>query len=117
MGRRFPRLGLALVLALALPAQAQPAATQTLAQNRIQAKSCSLADMLDGLRHALHRGSPALRHYARDLLKESTLAVAPEQLQAAFARERDPQVIEALGAALAARTARTRDMSFVKPQL
>lgn len=86
-------------------------------RSHIEAKSCALDDMLDGLRRALHRGSPALRRYARELLKESTLGIAPEQLQAAFSRERDPQVIEALGASLAARTARTRDMSFIKPQL
>lgn len=90
---------------------------QSTARSNIAAKRCALDDMLDGMRRALHRGSPALRLYARELLKESTLALAPEQLHAAFARERDPQVIEALGAALAARTARTRDMNFIKPQL
>jgi HEAT repeat protein len=83
----------------------------------IQPKTCSLVDMLDGLRHALHRGSPALRRYARDLLKESTLSLPPEQVRAAFLRERDPQIVEALGAALAARTARTGDPSIIKPQL
>src|SRR5689334_13281843 len=78
------------------------AADKSAPHSRIEAKSCALSDMVDGLRRALHRGSPALRRYARELLKESTLAIAPEQLHAAFARERDPQVIEALGAALAA---------------
>jgi len=106
-------------LPLVASAETQTATTpeSSAVRSRIEAKSCALDDMIDGLRRSLHRGSPALRRYARELLKESTLAISGGELQAAFSREKDPQVIEALGAALAARTARTRDMNFIKPQL
>lgn len=83
----------------------------------VQVKTCSLADMIDGLRQALRHGSPALRRYARELLKESSIAIDPDALRTALMRENDPQLVEALGAALAARTARTRELALIKPQL
>ncbi|HRI50525.1 MAG TPA: HEAT repeat domain-containing protein [Pseudomonadota bacterium] len=83
----------------------------------VQARSCSLDDMLAGLRQALRHGSPALRRYARELLKESAIALTPEELRAAFTRERDPQVVESLGAALAARAARNQEPELIKTPL
>lgn len=102
-----------------VPAQAPPATATSGAgaASPVQVKACSLSDMIDGLRQALRRGSPALRHYARELLKESAIALDPDALRSAFARETDPQLVEALGAALAARMARTREPALIKAPL
>lgn len=99
-----------------VPVSRAPAETAR-AREPVQARSCSLDDMLAGLRQALHHGSPALRRYARELLKESAIALTPEELRAAFLRERDPQVVESLGAALAARAARNQEPELVKTPL
>ena len=111
-----------LLLAAAAPqaaAQAPAAGSSQAAATPapMQVKACSLNDMIDGLRQALRRGSPALRRYARELLKESAIALDPDALRSAFARETDPQLVEALGAALASRMARTSNLELIKPQL
>jgi len=68
---------------------------------RLERAPCSLAVMLADLRGALKDGSPALQKYMRTLLKEGALRLPAEELRAAFAAERDPEVLEALGVALA----------------
>jgi hypothetical protein len=76
---------------------------------------CSLPTMVDDLRAATREGSPALQKYLKRLLKEAALAMPAEELRAAFAAERDPAVLEALGAALATRSSNTRDLALIEP--
>lgn len=109
--------GLCLAPLASARAQTQTQTQTAHAPEPVQARSCSLDDMLAGLRQALRHGSPALRRYARELLKESAIALPPEELRAAFLRERDPQVVESLGAALAARAARSHELGLVKAPL
>jgi hypothetical protein len=78
---------------------------------------CSLPGMVEDLRAAMRDGSPALRKYMKLLLKEAALAMPAEELRAAFAAERDPGVLEALGAALATRSSNTRELALVEPIL
>ena len=78
---------------------------------------CSLPAMIDDLRSALQDGSPSLRKYMKLLLKEAALGMSPAELRAAFDAERDPAVLEALGAALAARASHAEDPKLVEPVL
>jgi len=78
---------------------------------------CSLPVMVDDLRAALKEGSPALRKYMKVLLKEAALTMPVGELQQAFANERDPEVLEALGAALATRASNSQDFTVVEPIL
>lgn len=73
----------------------------------LEPATCSLEDGVAQLREALRHGSPAFQRYARAWLKESAHALPLRELEAMFASERDPEVVEALSAALAARSART----------
>ncbi|HEU4413114.1 MAG TPA: hypothetical protein VFS43_48180 [Polyangiaceae bacterium] len=76
---------------------------------------CSLPGMVDDLRAALHDGSPALQKYQKFLLKEAAMRVPPERLRAAFAAERDPGVLEALGAAIASRASNAGEPAAFAP--
>lgn len=78
---------------------------------------CSLPVMIDDLRAALQDGSPALQRYMKTLLKEAALSMPVEELRAAFEAERDPKVLEALGAALATRSSNAADPKLAKPIL
>lgn len=82
-----------------------------------QQATCSLPGMIDDLRAALLDGSPALRKYMKLLLKDAALSMPPGEVRAAFEAERDPQVMEVLGAALAGRASRDVEPALVKPIL
>ncbi len=118
-GRRYPRrrksgpLGGALVLgAVLLAGQPARAAGETGAE-----RTCSVTDMVYDLRATLQRGSPALKRYMHELFKESAIGLPFEELRRAFAAERDPEVLEVLGAAIAARSSRESNPSFLRPVL
>jgi HEAT repeat protein len=51
------------------------------------------------------------------LLKEAALSMPTGELRAAFAAERDPQVLEVLGAALAGRASRDQEIALIEPVL
>jgi hypothetical protein len=78
---------------------------------------CSLAVLIDGLRAAMKDGSPALQSYMKALLKESALRLSIPELHAAFAAERDPKVVEALGVALATRASNVGEPAIIEPLL
>lgn len=78
---------------------------------------CSLAVLIDGLRAAMKDGSPALQSYMKALLKESALRLSLPELHAAFAAERDPKVVEALGVALATRASNVGEPAIIEPIL
>jgi hypothetical protein len=82
-----------------------------------EAAPCSLPAMVEDLRAALKDGSPALKKYMKLLLKEAALSMPADELRAAFAAERDPGVLEALGGALATRLSNTRDLALAEPIL
>lgn len=82
----------------------------------LEPTTCRLADGLDELRRALRDGSPAYQRYALAWLVESH-NLSLRELRAAFAAERDPAVIEALGAAIAARVARKGGEGSLAPVL
>lgn len=102
---------------LAGPAGAGEARAADAPQRKVAPAACSLDGMLADLRAALRTGSPAYRKYMRALLKEAALSVPGEQLRAAFLAERDPEVVEALGATLAARASRTSHAEHARPVL
>jgi HEAT repeat protein len=79
--------------------------------------TCSFAGMVDDVREALKTGSPALKRYVRTRLKEAALAMPPEELRAAVAGERDPAVLEVLGAALATKSSYAEDSTLLQPLL
>lgn len=84
---------------------------------RLERAPCSLAVMVEDLRGALLDGSPALQKYMRTLLKEGALRLPVEELRAAFAAERDPRVLEALGVALATKASNAGDAAMIDPIL
>jgi HEAT repeat protein len=75
----------------------------------LQGESCSLDGLLAQIRRGLHSRSEAYRRYLRNLLQESAVHLSATELRAAFAREKDPALVEHLAAALAARTERGID--------
>jgi HEAT repeat protein len=79
--------------------------------------TCSLEGMLVDLRAALKTGTPEFQSYMKEMIKESSLGMPVEELQAAIARERDPAVLEALGAGLASRSSNVDDPKLVRPLL
>jgi HEAT repeat protein len=79
--------------------------------------TCTVEGMLDDVRAALKGGSPAFQRYVKMRLKEAALAMPAESLQAALARERDPGVLEALGAALATKASNAESPALVQPLL
>jgi hypothetical protein len=79
--------------------------------------TCTVEGMLDDVRAAMKGGSPSLQRYVKWRLKEAALAMSPEQLQSALAREGDPAVLEALGAALATKASNAESPALVQPLL
>ncbi|HLL55808.1 MAG TPA: HEAT repeat domain-containing protein [Myxococcaceae bacterium] len=79
--------------------------------------TCSLASMLDDVRGGLKSGSPAYRNYLLKQLKEAAFLMPASELRAAFERERDPAMVEALGAALASKASREPDAKMISPLL
>jgi len=78
---------------------------------------CTVQGMLDDVRLAMKRGSPALKRYVKMRLKEAALAMPAESLLAALNGERDPDVLEALGAALATKASNAEAPDLIQPLL
>lgn len=93
------------------------AAPGALADTALQRTTCSFPAMMEDLRAALKTGTPEFQRYMREFLKEAALAMPPGELLAALEAERDPAVLEALGAALATRASNTQDASLLRPLL
>ena len=83
----------------------------------IQRVTCSFSNMLDELRAGLKTGSPAYRKYLLQHIKEAARSMPPGELIAAVEQERDPAVLEALGAALATHAGFTDDTTVLQPLL
>lgn len=79
--------------------------------------TCTVETMLVDVRAALKDGSPALRRYVKVRLREAALALPVAELQAALEREREPEVLEALGAALATKASHAESPTLVQPLL
>lgn len=113
-----PRWRVALLVAGAwlLPPGALAAGTGSVPTPILQTK-CSFSGMLDELRGALKTGSPAYRKYARERLKLAVIALPADELRAAVEYERDPDMLEVLGNALASKASREEDPSLVQTLL
>ncbi len=99
------------VLAPALASARQP--TGPSEAPALQAGTCSVEGLMDSIRRGLGSKSEAYKQYLRTLLRESAVNLPLAELQAAFAREYDPVMVEHLAAALVARTERgLEDESF-----
>ena len=83
----------------------------------LQQTTCSFSGMVQELRGALKTGSPAYRRYALEQLKMAAKALPPEELLAAVEQEREPDVLEALGKALASKAGYVEDPTLVQPLL
>ncbi|MBU8896059.1 HEAT repeat domain-containing protein [Corallococcus sp. M34] len=98
--------GLLLVLSPVVSAHAQTPSPPVL-----KAETCSLDGLMDSIRRGLGSKSEAYRGYLRALLRETAVTLPEAQLRDAFARERDPAMVEHLAAALVARTDRGLESS------
>ncbi|WP_224372377.1 HEAT repeat domain-containing protein [Hyalangium versicolor] len=97
------------MLTPALAPAAEPSASSSSPSTEAPALKgglCSLEGLMDQIRHGLHSKSEAYKRYLRALLRESAVNLPASELQAAFAREYDPDMAEHLAAALVARTER-----------
>jgi HEAT repeat protein len=106
---RLSKLALGTLLCGAL-ARA-PAVASTPAAPVLVGETCSVAGLLEKLRHGLDSPSAAYRRYLRNLLREAAVTLPAVELRAAFARETHPVLVEQLAAALVARTERGADPS------
>jgi hypothetical protein len=93
------------------------ASAQTSGGEPVQRVACTFSGMLEDVRGALKTGSPAYKKYVRERLKQAAKAMPPDALRVAVAQERDPEVLEELGVALATQASFTEDASQVKPLL
>jgi HEAT repeat protein len=82
-----------------------------------QRVACTVDGMLEEVRAALKEGSPAYQRYVRTRLKEAALAMSPELLQQAVTHERDPAVLEVVGAALATKASHAEAPELIQPLL
>ncbi|RKH38661.1 HEAT repeat domain-containing protein [Corallococcus sicarius] len=101
-------LGLLPGLTLAQPAPEVAVPTPT---------ACTVEGMLDEVRVAMKTGSPAYQRYARLRLKEAAIALPPQALGKAVSEERDPGVLEAIGAALATKASNAQQPELLQPLL
>ncbi|MCY1073712.1 HEAT repeat domain-containing protein [Archangium lansingense] len=113
---RSPRWRVALLASAAwlLPATASAAGSN---EPPLQQTTCSFSGMVDELRAALKTGSPAYRKYVKERLKMAARLMPADQLLAAVHQERDPDVLEALGGALAGKASFSEDTSLIQPLL
>jgi hypothetical protein len=79
--------------------------------------TCSFTGMVQELRGALKTGTPAYRKYVLAQLKMAAKAMPAEELLGMVAQEREPDVLEALGAALVSKAGFVEDASLVQPLL
>ncbi len=108
--RRAILLALGLGLSPALVWAQQPAAAP-------RQTACTVEGMLEDLRVGLKEGSPAYQRYVRMRLKEAAIAMPPEALRVAVSQERDPAVLEAVGAALATKASNMQKPEILQPLL
>ncbi|QQR43722.1 HEAT repeat domain-containing protein [Myxococcus xanthus] len=108
--KRMGRAALLVALSSLTPVTARAEATLRPAQ-------CTVQGMLDDVRVAMKNGSPALKRYVKMRLKEAALAMPAESLLAALQGERDPEVLEALGAALATKASNAENPGLIQPLL
>ncbi|HEX2569046.1 MAG TPA: HEAT repeat domain-containing protein [Polyangia bacterium] len=78
---------------------------------------CSVDSMLNDVRLGLKKGTPAFKKYLKNFLREAAPGMPFEQLRSAFEQERDPEMVEALGGALAARSSRNSNPQEISPVL
>ena len=79
--------------------------------------TCSFTGMVQELRGALKTGTPAYRKYVLAQLKMAAKAMPADELLAMVGQEREPDVLEALGAALVSKAGFVEDPSLVQPLL
>lgn len=79
--------------------------------------TCSFTGMVDELRAAMKTGSPAYRKYVKARLKMAGRVMPADELLAAVQQERDPDVLEALGAAVADKASFSEDPTLLQPLL
>ncbi len=79
--------------------------------------TCSFTGMVQELRGAMKTGTPAYRKYVLEQLKMAAKAMPADELLAMVGQEREPDVLEALGAALATKSGFVEDPSLVQPLL
>ena len=94
-----------------------PALAQGEREEEVGEAACPVGWMIDAARAGFASGSPAYRAYLAALLKESALTVPLDELTRAVAGERDPALLEALGAALAARASYDENPALVQTLL
>lgn len=79
--------------------------------------ACTVEGMLEDVRVGLKEGSPAYQRYVRMRLKEAAIAMPPDALRIAVSQERDPAVLEAVGAALATKASNMQKPEILQPLL
>jgi len=79
--------------------------------------ACTVEGMLEDVRAGLKEGSPAYQRYVRTRLQEAAKALPPDALRLAVNQERDPAVLEVIGAALATKASRDGSPELVQPLL
>lgn len=84
---------------------------------RLTQKRCSVDAQIEALRAGLRRGSPALKRFLRQQLRELAPTLPLAELRAAFEREREPALIEELSGALAARVGRLEEPEALRAPL
>lgn len=89
----------------------------SMAEPKLEQKACTLTAQLQTLRLGLLRGSPALKKFLRRQLRERAPAIPEAELRAAFEREPEPEMIEELSGALAARMARLGEPAALRAPL
>lgn len=89
----------------------------SLTETKLEQKACTLSAQLQTLRIGLLRGSPALKRFLRRQLRERAPVIPEAELRAAFDREREPEMIEELSGALAARMARLGEPEALRAPL
>jgi hypothetical protein len=104
------RLGLLAVGLLSTPALAE-------GETPLRRTACTMEGMLEDVRAGLKSGSPAYRKYLRARLKEAAVAMPPDALRAAVSQERDPAVLEVVGAALAGKASNAESPELVQALL
>ena len=113
---RSPRWRVAL---LASAAWLLPATSLASGSNEapLSQTTCSFTGMVDELRAAMKSGSPAYRKYVKARLKMAGRVMTADELLTAVQQERDPDVLEALGAAVADKASFSEDASLLQPLL
>lgn len=105
--RRLPKNAALAVAVLVLLAGAPAAA------GAAEEAQCTPDALFDDARAGLAKGSPALKRYLKALLADAALVMPNELLLKELEREDDPAMIEALGAAIAAKAEAVEDPKLV----